>query len=395
MANAASQRVLKFVKYLPAQGYRPIVVTVDGSPMVPRIDETMMNEMPEYSRVFRTPSIESFAFRAVPSKLIFMPDYYIGWYPFAVKRCQEIMKKIEISCIFAICPPFTSSIVASNIKKRFGLPYILDLSDPWTENPSTRYPTWINRRLDGYIEEKVIDSADKVLVVSDTIKKTLVDKYRDEDKFSVMPLAFDNSLYNTKGVGSGKKMKISYIGSFYGSIFTPESFLRALDELLKEGRINKDNLDIVFIGRYYFKSKAMIDAFNKKHYIIRLPGIVSQKRLMERMMESDLLLLIINEVKSSEGYVTTKLIEYLPSENKIFAIAPKNGEAAKIINKLDAGTIASPCDIKEIKDAILSYYNEFKKGGIKKNTGIRKRIKDYDAENTTKRLASMFDSLIE
>ena len=139
----------------------------------------------------------------------------------------------------------------------------------------------------------------------------------------------------------------------------------------------------------------MIDEFNKKHDLIRLPGIVSLDFLMKRMMESDVLLLIINEVKSSEGYVTTKLIEYLPSENKILALVPKNGEAARIIRNLEAGIIVKPNNIDDIKKALISFYNEFKKGGIEKNHKIEKKIKEYDILNQTRKISSMFDSLIK
>ena len=106
------------------------------------------------------------------------------------------------------------------------------------------------------------------------------------------------------------------------------------------------------------------------------------------------ILMIINDVKSSDGYVTTKLIEYLPSGNKILALAPRRGEAAKIIGRLNAGVVVQPDDISEIKKVLISFYKDFKKNGIEKNIHIKEKIKDYDVNHVTYRIAKMFDSLI-
>ena len=53
------QRVLKFVKYLPEFGWQPVILTVqDGD--YPARDESLLNEIPDHARVYRTKIFEPY-----------------------------------------------------------------------------------------------------------------------------------------------------------------------------------------------------------------------------------------------------------------------------------------------------------------------------------------------
>ena len=57
--GAGVQRGLKFVKYLPLHGVRPIVLTVDpAQASYPALDPSLEAEVPADVRVVRTPSFE-------------------------------------------------------------------------------------------------------------------------------------------------------------------------------------------------------------------------------------------------------------------------------------------------------------------------------------------------
>ena len=53
------QRVLKFVKYLPKFGWEPIILTVEKG-NYPSIDESLISEIPEGTKVYKTISFEPF-----------------------------------------------------------------------------------------------------------------------------------------------------------------------------------------------------------------------------------------------------------------------------------------------------------------------------------------------
>src|SRR5436853_2714568 len=53
------QRVLKFVKYLPQFGWEPIVLTVEDGDF-PARDESLLKEIPDNVKVFRTKIFEPY-----------------------------------------------------------------------------------------------------------------------------------------------------------------------------------------------------------------------------------------------------------------------------------------------------------------------------------------------
>jgi hypothetical protein len=345
MIHAASQRALKFVRYLPENGYRPFVVTVRKAPFsLGRTDRSMLSKLPRSVSIYRTSVLESLAFRAIPNKWLFVPDYSIGWRPFAINKSLNVIKEHDIKGIFAVSPPYTSILAGASVKRKSGLPFVADLSDPWVENPHVSYPTDLHRMLDQRLEKHVVKRADKVLVVSEEIKKTMERKYRDRDKFVVSPLAFDPRDYVRGSVTKGGPMKISYVGSLYGDLFTPKYFLQALSELIENGDIGKDDIEITFVGKYFRGARRFLDEFRNRYGNINITGTIERVSLME------------------------------------------------IIRKTRTGRIAHPRDIPEAKKHILGLLNEFRRGGLKRKD-VKRRIGTYSARKQTGLLAKMFDEL--
>ena len=54
------QRILKFSKFLPENGWQPIVIAPENG-TYPAIDESMLDEIPEECIVIRTKTLEPFA----------------------------------------------------------------------------------------------------------------------------------------------------------------------------------------------------------------------------------------------------------------------------------------------------------------------------------------------
>ncbi len=393
MIHAASQRAFKFVRYLPKSGYRPIVVTVKKAPFsLGRIDDSMIAKLPPSVMVERTRVPESLAFRAMPNKWLFLPDYSIGWHLPAVRRGNEMIEKYDVGGIFAVAPPYTSILAGATLKKKHkDLPYIADLSDPWVENPHVKYPTRLHRSIDQRLEKYVVRNADRVLVVSEQIQKMMQKKYGDREKFVVSPLSFDPENYVNAKRKPGP-MRISYIGSLYGDLFTPKHFLSALTELIDSGELKRDDIEVTFVGKYFREPKRLLEEFSEKHGVVKTTGTLPSEELMEIMCSSDVLLLIINDIPGSKGYVTTKLMEYLPTGNRILALVPGDGDASKIIRKTGTGTIAHPRNKESIKKAILSLHEDFQQGKLRRRD-ISSRVKEYSAANQAGVLAKLFTEL--
>lgn len=67
------------------------------------------------------------------------------------------------------------------------------------------------------------------------------------------------------------------------------------------------------------------------------------------MMQSTVLLLLLNDTQDIMGRIPAKLFEYLAAKRPVLAIGNLQGDAAKIIHETGAGLVADFKDKQAIK----------------------------------------------
>jgi glycosyltransferase involved in cell wall biosynthesis len=126
---------------------------------------------------------------------------------------------------------------------------------------------------------------------------------------------------------------------------------------------------------------------------VHLKGYVPHKKCIDLIVNSDALLLLIT-ILGSKGkeILTGKIFEYLASKKPIIAIAPQDGLASELIQKLDAGIIIPPRNVNLVKEAIIKFYNSWlnkKQITIKNNDELKK----YDRRLLTQKLTKIFEKV--
>jgi glycosyltransferase involved in cell wall biosynthesis len=385
-------RTLKFTKYLPQFGFKPYVLTVKNA-MYHIRDPSLLEDIHPEVRVIRTFSWEHKLFampfyrlRTTP-KWIFIPEINIGWLPFAVYRGKKLIEEEGIDIIYATAPVYTSLLIGYLIKRKTGKPLVIDFRDPWTDNPFAKYPTKLHERIEKKMEEKIVTSADYVIVVDDPMKNSFIKKYPlTKSKIEVITNGFDpGDFKNLKIYKQTNKFRITYTGSLYG-MHTANSFLIALKKLTEEKAHLREELEVMFIGNYGRETALLVKKFGLED-VVKLVRYMSHSECIEIMLNSDTLLLLITE----DWALTGKLFEYLASRRPILAIAPEKGVAANIIRSIEAGMVVPPDNIELIKEAIFNFYEMWKQGKLVTTTGD---ITKYDRVFLTQRLAKIFDLVL-
>jgi glycosyltransferase involved in cell wall biosynthesis len=108
------------------------------------------------------------------------------------------------------------------------------------------------------------------------------------------------------------------------------------------------------------------------------------------LLEADVLLLVIHQAQKYA--LTTKLAEYLASGKPILAIVPPDGASARLIKQTNSGIIVAPEDIQGIKQAILHFYELWKKKSlqIERNWNI---VRQFERTQLTQRLIKILDQV--
>ena len=417
------QRVLKTVKYLPAFGWQPYVLTVSNG-QFPAIDETLLEEIPksvvvERTRIFEPYDIyrkitgmkpgtaidvnvikkegQSLSFKQKLAEFVratfFIPDARVGWLFSAVKAGKEMINKYNIQAIYSSSPPYTCSLIAKKLKNTSNLPWVAGFRDPWTGFISSPNRWLIPAMIDRHFEKSVFQTADFVECAWEGIIKDALSKYPvlDKKKFIHIPNGFDSDDFPEIEIKANEKFTLTYTGSMYGRR-NPESLFKAIEILISTGKINPYDIKLIFVGRF---GDEIHEMFNKASFKdkIEIYGYVPHKESVEFILRSDALLLIVDESKESEEIVPGKVYEYIGTRKPILAIAPENSAISKLIRETNTGLVAHQTEIDKISEHFLKFYLAWKQK-TKLTIPDESEINKYERRESAKQLAALLDSIV-
>src|SRR5262245_60781023 len=169
-AGVGIVKVLGTTRYLPEYGWEPTVLCVkpDGYCLT---DPANGNEATP--RVFvRRPPLAPFGIRVLDKlrlgarRGLLLPDSQIDWFLPACFAGRRELRRQRYDMIYATVPPYTSGLVGAYLSRWSGLPFVVDIRDPWLEPTfSYEYRTRLHRRIDLALERYVVRTAKKLTFI--------------------------------------------------------------------------------------------------------------------------------------------------------------------------------------------------------------------------------------
>jgi len=412
------QRWLKFVKYFREFGIEPIVLTVDPEfATFPNYDYSLSDEIPKGIEIHTTQASSPFElYKKVRKKdapqagfsgekktgLIdktmrfirgnfFIPDARIGWNKFALEKARTIIRENNIESIVTTSPPHSTQLIGLQLKREFNLHWLADLRDPWTEIYYNQelFRTPFAKRKDYKLEQLCLKNADKIVVVSEDIKRHFgANRPEILTKIHVIPNGFDEADFNiiptlsnvSPNCDSGSNSQkisennlgskiISYVGNL-GEQYPLEGFIEAFAETVKKDGEWK----LQFVGNCHNGVKTLVEKLNLSESVVFVQ-YVNHSEAIDYMINANVLLLIIPEIENNKGILTGKLFEYLATGNSILNIGPKDGDAATILRENAVSVTLNPNEKQAIIDFILnSTYNQREVNSVSKSKFSRRNL---------------------
>ncbi|MGN0032705.1 MAG: glycosyltransferase [Candidatus Limimorpha sp.] len=413
------QRWLKMSKYLPENGWEPVIYTTSDAEY-PVEDPSLEKDVSPQTEVIRRPIIEPYTFykRFIGIKKndkvkagftnegeeksswrenisrwargnLFIPDARRWWIRPSVRFLSKYLEKNHIDAIISTGPPHSMHLIARELHKKSNIPWIADFRDPWTEvfyfNSLKLTKCSINKHK--RLERQVLTESNLVVAVgwheADDLKRL------GANNVAVVTNGFDDECINKDNFYSkNEKFVISYTGVFLPN----ESFViwDAIKELCEESQDFNNSVNINLIGHIdnsvmkYIHEKGLDDKYNNIEY-------VQHEKALEYQRTSDLLLLMIPHADKAEAILTGKLFEYLASGRPILAIAPVNGDVAKIIKETHSGVVIDYDDKEMMKKALSDFYQKYKDNQlVTRNTDL---VSNYSRRNLTKDYAKLLSEI--
>ena len=122
-------------------------------------------------------------------------------------------------------------------------------------------------------------------------------------------------------------------------------------------------------------------------------GYVSHQESLNAINTANVLILTNFDNVASKGIIPGKLFEYMATGNPILAIGPADADVERILHKTKAGNYFSHQEVLEIKNFILSIYNQWLRNPHQKFETNEEEVQQFNRKNLTKKLVEVVDKL--
>jgi glycosyltransferase involved in cell wall biosynthesis len=388
--GAGVQRGLKQLRYLPAFGWQPVVLTVPRDASYPVRDPQLAAELPEGLVIRRTRCPEPYSiYRKITGHgadsdldlasqsagergwrrrlaralraTIFIPDGRIGWLPFGIRAGRNLIREQGCECIFSSGPPFTCHLIARRLARVTGLPWVADYRDPWTQ--ATYYPERpaLARALDRRLERSCVRAAARTITVGEGMARQLRRSCPDvaPERIVVIPNGYDPEAFASIPYDPPAALQITHSGSlFYNRI--PHAFFEAVAEILAEDPAARHDLRLQFAGRLDPGVTALLER-DPWRSITSLEGYLPHREHLRLLRRSRVLLLLIGTDAQSKTMVTCKVYEYLAAGVPILGVGPVDGDAAAVLRETGRGWIFAHQDRAGLKAKLKALLAEHRR----------------------------------
>lgn len=423
--NPGSVRMGKFAKYLPQFGWEPRVLTVnradDPSKLMDlEIDGTYVYKTPYFtigdslsSKILSPSSVDSIgkvqlagkenlwkklALKSIQglrpvydapviNKLIWDP---MGWYFRAVKRGREIIAKEKIDIILSTYNPSLPHLIASQLNRQTGIPWVADFRDLWSHNPYYR-KTQPFQFCEELWEKRTIRNCNFLISVSEPLVKDLEAFHLK--KAALIYNGFDEEDFQQK-VDPTSKFTITFTGQITSPKFNPTPLFEALTELKKEGTISADNFEVRFFGKFLVLHPSVLSKEYGLEDIVKTNPFIPLDESILKQKESTVLLHLGWDDPRAEGELSSKIFEYLGAARPVLAIAYKGGNLNSLLGESGTGIVVNSAT--EIKEILTKWLAEYKNYGkiVSYYHPKPDLIKTYTRKEGTRKLADIFDYVL-
>lgn len=400
------QRPLKFIKYLREFGWNPIVLcpepgayhTFDDSLKeelhqinveVYRVEaDTPFHKVGQQKKSVIIPDAIAQVLRWI-SGFIYLPDNKKEWIESGLQKALKVIEDQQIDLIFSSAPPYSNLMLAEQLKQITKIPVVMDLRDDWVESHLLKYPTLWHRRKMEKLEIDTLSKADKLVTVNKRIAGSIYSRTSKEVKVighGYDPQDFERA--DDVAPASPKKISFLYSGSFYPDS-TPEAFLKAISELLKNKVELKDKIELQFQGGLNSSHWRTINKLKLSPMVVDY-GYVDHSVAVKNLMKADVLWLNVGQQKNPEIISLGKTSEYFATKKPILGLVPK-GSAKDMLQKYGRAYIAKPYDVVEITKQVERVIDDLETDSLPDYSV--QFVESFNRKNLTGKLAQIFDKI--
>ena len=419
------QRWVKFAKYLPAEGWQPVIYTPENPEQL-AVDASLEAEVPTEAEIIRRRIVEPYEMykkllrKSGHSKEVvevnpvnaqnksflqkvamwirgnfFRPDPRCLWIRPSVRFLKKYLKEHPVDLIVSTGPPQSMHMIGRKLARETGLPWIADFRDPWTKIFYFKHlsMTRATERWHHKMEKKVLDDATAVVAVSPLVQQDF--QAMTQTPVELITNGFDECDFHQEPFkmaegGPQQLFTITHTGLFAAD-GNPTVLWEVLAEKCRTCEEFRKSLRINLIGKTDEQIiKAAHDAgLGDNVYDL---GYQHHARAVDEQRKASLLILPLRKEPEYKAVLPGKLFEYLASYRPILGIGQPDGAMSMILDSTKTGVVFD----WEDKVAIAKYIDECWEKHLEGSLRVEgSDISQFTRRNLTRRMAQLFDKLTD
>jgi glycosyltransferase involved in cell wall biosynthesis len=404
------QRIRTSLPYFKEFGWEAEAVTVDPLYCDAPMDELLLQTIPADIKIhpvkaFKKNLTAKFGFGNVAFRS----------YRFYRKKVDELLQEKKYDLIYFSTTQFPICVLGAYWQKRFGVPYVIDMQDPWYSNyyddkPKEQQPPKykLSNTLHKYLEPIAMKKAGGLISVSERYIADLKNRYPQIKNIpeatitfgsfeADMDIAIKNQAAFDRLLDPDFK-NVVYIGR--GGMDMHRAIIplfEALNKAIAEQPEIYNKIKLYFIGTSYApKGEGQLTILplakqlGVESSVVEITDRISYFHTLATLLQADALFIPGSD---DPKYTPSKLYPYLLAKKPLLAIFNAQSPALNILN--DYGVPAySYNGTLDIEPPIMAFFSHLINGAIDKPVYNEAGIEKYSAKNMTKMQCDLFDSVL-
>ena len=419
------QRWVKFAKYLPSEGWQPVIYTPENPEQL-AVDHTLETEIPAEVEVIKTHITEPYELykkflrksghsnevvevnpvnaqnKSFLQKAamwvrgnLFRPDPRCLWIRPSVKFLKKYLEEHPVDLIVSTGPPQSMHLIGRRLALETGLPWIADFRDPWTKIFYFKHlsMTRSTERWHKKMEKKVLDDASVVVAVSPLVQQEF--QAMTQTPVELITNGFDtcdfpSERYQEADGGPDKDFVITHTGLFAAD-GNPTVLWKVLADRCASDKEFAKLLKIKLVGKTDKQILESLESAGLSANLIDM-GYQPHAEAIEQQRSASLLILPLRKEPEYKAVLPGKLFEYLASWRPVLGIGQPDGAMSMILNSTKTGVVLDWTDEASISRFIELCWQNHLAGRL---TVDDADISQFTRENLTRRVAALFDRVAE
>ncbi len=316
-------------------------------------------------------------------------DYYYCYQQFR-SFLWDHLKENKYDCILPSYKPDYPLMLAYEIQKKFGIPFVADYRDLWDNRLvniqqefglKDRFLQWFAK----WNHRKWVGKALFFVIVNKPLRELLT-RYTGKKEGYVIPNGFEkNAFLHDKTDISKDHFFVTYTGNIYPEndfSFFYKAFRSFTDSL---GENDQDKIRVRIFTHPSYNLDEQKENIAGRY--LEVHGWVSKEEVVKKLRESSILLTL--GFTNQPGTVPGKVFEYLGSGRNILVTPSDNNVVNDMIAETNTGLCSS--DIEKVAAFLKDKFGEWKNAGKPSYYGNTEEINKYSREKQVERVAALIN----